>query len=856
MSDNNLSGKVTLDTTDYKTGVAELNRHIRTIESGFRASASAMGDWSKSAEGLELRNQALNTQMDIQKEKIAALSAEYERIVAEKGADSRAAEELKIKIDNATTSLNGMSNEIQNNIQKSKELNDQKVSDHFDELDQKLKLAKSEFDLATASMGDWSKSAEGVTARNKYLNDAISIQKEKIQSLNSELKPNSAAYVTQQTSVNNATAELKKMETELKQNEKALNDDRNGTKKLGDEQAKAEKKTLSFKDAMKGLGTVLASVGKALAAVAAAAFAAIGAMVGMVLKSAQMADELDETSQKTGISVERLQELGYIAKQTGTDLETITGANAKLIRSMDSAKEGTGAQAEAFKKLGISVKDSSGNLRNSQDVFQEALTKLGGMSNETERDAAAMALFGKSAQELNPLIKTSAEELARLTDEAHKNGAVMSDKAVAGLAALNDTVDGLKSGLKGIAGEIAATFAPVIQTALDGMMGYLGRFSKIATESFGKTGGSAASMATGFSNIFKDIIKDIAGKAPEMLEGGLGFVKGIMDAVIGSLPILLPMVVTMLQTLVQFIVQSLPMLIDAAILILLMLTKSLISMLPMLLTAAIQIIVQLANGISSALPTLIPTVIGILMQLVLTLVENLPMLINAAMQLILALSQGLIAALPVLMDMLPTIMIQLVEGLLMNLGPLLLAAAQIILTLGFGIIENIPKLLTMMPKVINALVEKFKSPEFKAQMKTIGVELINGLKDGWNNAWGSFTENITKNWNEMIGSLKKLLGIASPAKIMIPIGGSLPDGAGVGWLASFKNLKRLVADSMLELTTMSAANLGGLTNNAVFSGAGGGQFSSQTDTYQFFAPVILQGGAGVSLGQTIKSKRY
>ena len=39
----NLSGKVGLDVTDFKTGVSTINREIRVIESGFKAAAAGMG---------------------------------------------------------------------------------------------------------------------------------------------------------------------------------------------------------------------------------------------------------------------------------------------------------------------------------------------------------------------------------------------------------------------------------------------------------------------------------------------------------------------------------------------------------------------------------------------------------------------------------------------------------------------------------------------------------------------------------------------------------------------------------------------------------------------------------------------
>ena len=63
------------------------------------------------------------------------------------------------------------------------------------------------------------------------------------------------------------------------------------------------------------------------------------------------------------------------------------------------------ATADAYKALGISVTDAHGNLRDGETVYWQAIDALGKMQNETERDALAMQIFGKSARELNPLIE-------------------------------------------------------------------------------------------------------------------------------------------------------------------------------------------------------------------------------------------------------------------------------------------------------------------------------------------------------------------------------------------------------------------------------------------------------------------
>lgn len=707
-----LSLKPNIDTSDYKAGISEMNRQIRILQSGFAATVAGMKDWDTTASGLEERNRTLTGVIDLQKQKVAALAAEYKKISDSQGAGSRAAEEMLIKMNKETAALNSN-------------------------------------------------------------------------------------------------------EAELKQNQQALEGARTGVKRLGDEEERTEKKTISLKQVMSGLGNVLKTAAKVIAGVATAAYAATAAIAGMVIKAAGAADELQETADKTGLTVEQLQELTYVGKQVGVETETVTGAMAKLIRSMDSAKGGTGAQAEAFKELEISVVGAGGKLRSNKDVFAEALVALGKIPDETERDAKAMALFGKSAQELNPLIKTSSAEIARLTQEAHDVGAVMSDQAVSGLAGFNDLLDSLKSGLQGTLGELAFAFLPGFKSFATELQGYLKQISSIVKGANGDTG----KLAEGFGKMLGEMISGAAAKLPQVLNAGISILQQIINALLSNLPMLIPAVIQILTSLVNFIASNLPALMTAGIQILSMLVKSLLGMLPMLLTVAIEILLTLVNGITAELPTLIPVVVSILMEMVNVLLANLPLIITAAINLIIALVQGILNALPVLSSQVPVIVETIVDTLIENLPMLLVAAFQLIETLVFGIIENLPQLVMAVPQLINALVTKFRSPEMKGKFTEMGKELIAGLKSGWDSAWSSFSAAISKNFKAMVASIKKLLGIASPSTVFYDIMGNTGKGATLGWIDQFKVLKRIMTESMLSLTEGAAGSLGKLSINGNFQSA-------------------------------------
>lgn len=291
---------------------------------------------------------------------------------------------------------------------------------------------------------------ELLTQKQKLLGDSVAASRDKLDSLKEAQKQATDEFGKTKLS----EQQYRELEREIVTTEQKL--------KGLEAQAKKTNGSLSSDQAISNLK----NMGKAVAITAGATVIAIGAIAGAALESA---DELQRQSDVTGISVERLQELKYAGSKLGVELDTITGAQAKLTKSMLSGKDGTGAQAEAFASLGISVTNSDGSLRDSKVVMEEAFTALGNVGNETERDALTMTIFGKSAMDLNPLIKAGGEELNNLSTEARNNGAVMSGDAVKGLDDFGDGIDSMKQSVTSIVGEALSKLMPYINDLIKGL---------------------------------------------------------------------------------------------------------------------------------------------------------------------------------------------------------------------------------------------------------------------------------------------------------------------------------------------------------------------------------------------------
>lgn len=170
----------------------------------------------------------------------------------------------------------------------------------------------------------------------------------------------------------------------------------------------------------------------------------------MTKESAAYADNILTLSLTTGQTTDQLQEFSYASELIDVSLDTLQGSLTKLTNNMQDTANGTGNAQAAFQQLGVSVTDADGHLRSANDVFYDAIDALGDVTNATERDALAMDIFGRSAQDLNPLIVQGADTLREYAQEAHDMGYVLDNDALAALGAVDDAYQRLQKTQEGV----------------------------------------------------------------------------------------------------------------------------------------------------------------------------------------------------------------------------------------------------------------------------------------------------------------------------------------------------------------------------------------------------------------------
>lgn len=655
------------------------------------------------------------------------------------------------------------------------------INSSFKVLGSEMKLVSSQFDQNDRSV-------EALTSRNTVLNKEIETQKQKTDTLRSALSNAASSFGendkrTQawQIQLNNAEAALNGMERELSQNNDALdaagkemNDAEKQADNFGDEIEDAGKQSDDAGGKFEKLGSVCkvagVTIGAAFAAVSAAAVAAGKALVNMATDGAAYADTVLTESTVTGIATDKLQEYMYAAELVDVSTETLTKSMAKQIKSMKSASDGSSAYADAYSKLGVSVTDANGNLRDSDTVYWELIDSLGSIQNETERDALAMQLLGKSAQELNPLIEAGGAKMQELGDKAQSAGYVLSNDMLAAYGALDDNIQYLKVNAEGAKNALGTVLLPVLTELSGTSVDLLAEFTKGIADADGDIG----KMSDVIGAILPKALDAVMEYVPELLEIIGEIVGALGQAMIDNLPVIVESAGQIILSILEGLIAALPQITEGALQLLLALVNGIIANLPMLLETAAQIIVTLVSGIAAALPTLIPTLVQVVMQMCQTLIDNLPLILDAALQLITGLAQGLLTALPVLIAALPEIITSIITFLLDSIPQIIETGIQLLTSLVQALPEIITAIVEAIPQIINGIITAVLNaiPLIIQAGIDLLISLIQALPQIITSIVKAIPQIISGIVNALLGNLDKI--IAAGVELFISLIENLP----------------------------------------------------------------------------------
>ncbi len=218
----------------------------------------------------------------------------------------------------------------------------------------------------------------------------------------------------------------------------------------------AEKKLQAFGAGIASIGTKLAGLGASV----------VTPLLGAAKVFADMGSNMVDMSQRTGVSVEALSELGFAAEQSGADVETLEAGLRKMQKQVVEAASGSDTARESLGKLGLTVDDLAKLSPDQQ--FKLIGDRLSQIQNPTLKAALAMEVFGKSGTKLLPLFANGARGIEELQQQARDLGLTMSTDDAQAAEAFGDTLDVLWKVLKKTVFTIGSALAPLLTEAAEG----------------------------------------------------------------------------------------------------------------------------------------------------------------------------------------------------------------------------------------------------------------------------------------------------------------------------------------------------------------------------------------------------
>lgn len=485
--------------------------------------------------------------------------------------------------------------------------------------------------------------------------------------------------------------------------------------------------------------------------------------------AATMGDEAGYNAAKTG-----LQAISDYASGTGKNIDELSQKFTLITRSTSSY------QSIADQFSGILPATSAQFLEQAQaaGLLSESYTKLTDVPI-AEYQKAVSEMLEIGVKDLGLFGNTQAEAFDTLSGSLSMAKASWSN-LLTGMSDDTADMDKLIKNFVTSVGAVGKNLLPKVKTAL---------------ESAGE--------------LVEEIFPEIMAMIPELIDE--------------TLPELLDSAISIIETLVEGLAENGEQLGQSAVDLITKLATGLIDNLPQVIEAGMQILLGIVQGLADNAPTLINNVIALIPKIVsaLTSADSLNQIISSGLDLVGALVDGLLDAIPQLLQAALDLVLGLVDYLLNpeNTTTIKNAAGDIVTKIGEGLVAFVNNISQSITDFAEKVKEKFSNVDWK----TIGKNIVDGIKNGISNAWNTFISFVTGKSSEIFsafnggswssigsnivsgiqsgvigswaslegliqqkasalaGAAASVLGIASPSKVFARIGRFMVEGLGVGW---------------------------------------------------------------------------
>jgi len=210
-----------------------------------------------------------------------------------------------------------------------------------------------------------------------------------------------------------------------------------------------------------GLDYAVKSIGIATVAFTTAGYA-VHAFMQNTLATA---DAQGQLARETGVSIEAIQEWGYVASVNGSNADSFQRSLEGLSKKIgETATKGS----DDFNRLGISVRDSFGNVKSADKIMVELSNKFKELNLSKEQQADFLEKLGIDRSMIQTL-NLSSDAIAKLRGEARSLGIITQEESDK-LLAYNDSVTTMRYGIDALQKKMAIAMIPQVQELSDGFI--------------------------------------------------------------------------------------------------------------------------------------------------------------------------------------------------------------------------------------------------------------------------------------------------------------------------------------------------------------------------------------------------
>lgn len=491
------------------------------------------------------------------------------------------------------------------------------------------------------------------------------------------------------------------------------------------------------------------------------------AFQGFAKQNYTMLDNLKLGYGGTKSEMERLiADANAYGKATGQASDLTIDSFADVVTAIDLVQQKQGIAGTTAREAATTISGSLGMLKG---AWTNLLAGLGDADADIDKLVSNVVSSAKTVlTNVMPVIETALKGISSLLSEiapliASELPSLVSQILPPLLSAATSLVLALVSSLPAI---MQALFDAIPQI-----------FSQIVSMDWS---GIASQIMTAIAEGFNSLTGDEEGGS--LLDTGLALVDKLTEGLWEGLPnllasggeILIDLVNSFLEQAPAFLEQGLnfianmamgfldgaPQLITTIGNIVLSLIDSLLASLPSFLEKGGQFVINMAIGVMQRAPQIISSITTVLSNFISVIMRRMPEIASKGVQLIGQLAKGIIQNAPAIVSAIAGGLAQLIARIGEELPTFLQKGIELIGQIAAGLIQAIPDIVGKIPEIVSSIANEFSNYDWGS----IGMNIINGVRDGVVNAAGNLLSAARDAVTNALNAAKGALKIASPSK--------------------------------------------------------------------------------------------